>query len=280
MHHFCTLFDSRYAAQGLALYASLERHCAEPFKLWILALDVETWGVLKKLELHYAELMPIESFVHDAGLSPIRTSRTHQEWCWTLASQWCAYLIRHGLLEVTYCDADTFFFADPEVAFEEIGHRSIAITPHRLIASKKHLEVNGLYNVGFVHFKSTPIGRECLETWAADCRTWCFNRNEPGRFGDQKYLDVWPAKYGLECCVIENVGVNAGPWSLGNWRVTAGPRLDDVTLIAYHAHEFDAAQHRLTRYALRAEDREFIYAPYLDAVHDAQQKIESVHVQA
>jgi hypothetical protein len=153
--------------------------------------------------------------------------------------------------------------------------RSIAITPHRLIPSKKHLEVNGLYNVGFVHFKNTKAGRTCLNLWAAQCRSRC--SAEIG-CGDQLYLNAWPELYGPECCVMEHIGVNAGPWSLANWQVTKGPRLDDVPLICYHAHEFDARENRLTNYELRPEDRELIYAPYFAAYQEAQQKIESLHV--
>lgn len=273
MRHYCTLFDMKYAPQGVALYDSLYQHSAEPFKLWILALDMDTVRILEALHLSHVAIACGETFEWEAGLHEIRESRTHQEWCWTLASQWCEYLIQHGLLEVTYLDADTFFFSDPEPAFEEIGHRSIAITPHRLIPSKKHLEVNGTFNVGFVHFRNTDVGRRCLERWAAQCRAKC---SASDGCGDQLYLNEWPELYGKECCVIENIGVNAGPWSLGNWDVTPGPRLQDVTLICYHAHELDLEKGRLTNYELRPEDVTLIYEPYLEALRRAQAKIESV----
>lgn len=271
MRHYCTLFDMKYAPQGVALYDSLLQHSSEDFKLWILALDHETEELLRQLHLLHAEIVSCDSFKQD--LAEIHKTRTHQEWCWGLASQFCERLIHSGLLEVTYLDADTFFFSDPEPAFEEIGHRSIAITPHRLIPSKKHLEVNGTFNVGFVHFRNTDVGRRCLERWAAQCRAKC---SASDGCGDQLYLNDWPSLYGKECCVIENIGVNAGPWSLGNWDVTTGPRLDDVTLICYHAHELDLEKGRLTNYELRPEDISLIYEPYLEALRRAQEKIESV----
>lgn len=279
MRHYCTLFDVRYLPQGVALYRSLMRHSTEEFRLWILALDEETAFVLDKLHLQHAPILSCYEFNRD--LAEIKKNRTHQEWCWTLASQLCERLLIEGLLEVTYLDADTYFYSDPAAAFQEIGMRSIAITPHRLIPSKKHLEVNGIFNVGFVHFKSTPKGRDCASEWAEDCRDWCFNRLENGKFGDQKYLDTWPSTYGPECCVIENVGVNAGPWSLANWKVSHSPflsvpLLDGVPLICFHAHEFDAQAGRLTNYELRPEDRDLIYGPYLSAYHEAKLLIEDV----
>lgn len=274
MRHYCTLFDMKYAPQGLALYESLVQHSSEPFKLWILALDQESLRILEALHLSHAEIACGSTFEWEAGLSDIRKSRTHQEWCWTLASQWCEYLIYRGLLEVTYLDADTFFFSDPEPAFEEIGHRSIAITPHRLIPSKKHLEVNGLFNVGFVHFRNTDVGRRCLERWAAQCRAKC---SAADGCGDQLYLNAWPGLYGKECCVFENIGVNAGPWSLANWNVAPGPYLDSTPLICYHAHELDLELGRLTNYELRPEDVALIYEPYLEALRRAKARIEAVH---
>lgn len=273
MRHFSTLFDMKYAPQGVALYDSLFQHSSEDFKLWILALDDETWQMLQQLHLTHANIIHGEAFEISNHLTDIRKSRTHQEWCWTLASQLTERLIHDGLLECTYLDADTFFFSDPEPAFEEIGHRSIAITPHRLIPSKKHLEVNGIFNVGFVHFRNTYVGRRCLERWAAQCREKC---SASDGCGDQLYLNEWPSLYGKECCVIENIGVNAGPWSLGNWDVTTGPRLQDVTLICYHCHELDLEKGRLTNYELRPEDVTLIYEPYLEALRRAQAKIESV----
>jgi len=276
MRHYCTLFDQKYLPQGLALYDSLKRHSSEPFMLHILALDDPTQDVLSGLSLPEVTMIAGEAFEADCGLEAIHQARTHQEWCWMLASQLCEFLFVSGLFEVTYLDADTFFFADPAPVFAEIGMRSIAITPHRLIPSKKYLEVNGLFNVGFVHFKNTRVGHRCVATWAAQCRTKC---SATDGCGDQKYLDVWPEAYGPECCVIENIGVNAGPWSIANWRVTAGPRLDGASLICYHAHEFDAQQGRLTHYALRPEDRESIYEPYLLAYKQAQDRIASVHLQ-
>lgn len=270
IRHFCTLFDSKYLPQGLALYSSLARHCSEPFKLWILALDRETVETLARLQLPHTEIIDGDLFERDLQLTAIRRSRTHQEYCWSLASQLCESLLYGGLLEVTYADADTFFFSDTEPLFSEIGHRSIAITPHRLIPSKKHLEINGLFNVGVVHFRNTEVGRKCVERWAAQCREKC---SAADGCGDQKYLDEWPTRYGPECCIIENIGVNAGPWSIGNWKVTEGPRLDGVQVIAYHAHEFDAATGRLTNYELSDEDRRFIYAPYIEAVSQARERL-------
>lgn len=280
MRNYCTLFDSSYLPQGLALYESLARHSSVPFRLYVLPLDDEDCArILGALKLPHLIALDYRAFEHDQKLDEIRRQRTRQEFAWTCASQLCEWLLLCddcALDEITYLDADVMVFGDLEAAFNEIGERSIAITPHRFIPSKKHLKCNGIFNVGFVYFRNTTAGRRCLTNWALDVRERC--SAEVG-CGDQKYLDSWPDEFRSECCVIQNIGVNAGPWSIGNWKVTEGSRLDDAPLFSFHFHEFRIrpdGTFRLTNYALRDEDRQFIYAPYVEAVERAKAKILSL----
>lgn len=288
MRNYCTLFDSKYLPQGLALYESLKRHSSEPFTLYVLPMDAECADVLISMVLPGVIL--VHGFHELPQIQPLRATRTHQEYCWTLASQLAEVLLPE-LDEINYIDADCFFFSDPEVIFDEIGERSIGIIPHRFIPSKKHLEVNGQFNVSLVHFKNDPVGRECLSTWAAQCREKCSAKEG---CGDQKYLDAWPAKYGPELCVIQNIGVGLAPWNLANYWVHLDAH--DFTLIAgrhgfggwrvvmYHFHEFRSntdGSYRLTNYDLRPEDVELIYEPYIQAVEAAKGLIassEAVHL--
>lgn len=273
MRHYCTLFDSKYLPQGLALYESLKRHSSQPFLLDILALDHECELVLRSLDLEFVDVTSIDEFeqyVH--GMKEARSNRSYREYCWTCASAFTEDILGDDAEEITYIDADVLIFSDPEPVFAEIGDRSIAITPHNFIPSKQYLDVNGLYNVGFVHFKDTQAGAQCLRKWAADVRDRC---SVLVGCGDQQYLDAFPVNFPKECHVIQNIGVNAGPWSLANWTVTDGPLLDGVPLVAYHFHEYVHGE-RLTNYDLRQVDRDLIYAPYIEAINEAKARIESV----
>jgi len=276
MRHYASLCDSRYLPQLLVLYESLKRHSSEPFTLYVLPMDDECTKTL--MEMHLPNVQMLHGFHSLPQMIEPRRNRTHQEYCWTCASNLCETLFEFypDLPELTYLDADCMAFADPKVVFDEIGDRSIAITPHRLIPSKKYLERNGLFNVGWVTFKNTEIGRQCLSRWAAQTRERC---SADYGCGDQFYLNEWPGLYGDEVCILENIGVNVGPWSIGNWTITEGPRLDGVPLVLYHYHELAAwpdGTFRLTNYELRPEDIQLIYEPYLAAYREAKNRIQEL----
>lgn len=269
MRNYCSLADHNYLPQLIALYESLVRNSSEQFTLYVVPMDDECERTLRCINLPHVFIVDYKWFEAAMQLETARATRTHAEYCWTCASNLTEFVMRRAELpEITYLDADLFVFSDPAPVFKEIGTRSIAITPHRLIPSKRHLEANGKFNVGFVHFKNTYFGRECLSNWAADCRERC---SADVGCGDQKYLDVWPGKYGSEVCIIENIGVNAGPWSLANWTVTEGPRLDGIPLVVFHYHEYAHGQ-RLTNYHVRPEDM-VIYDPYIAAIERAMTQI-------
>lgn len=297
MRHYCTLFDSKYLPQGLALYESLKRHSSQPFTLYVLGMDRESMDTAIQLTDFISDFRTsfiyLPEFERMMGLKEARINRTWQEYCWTCASNLCEFLMKHhGIEEITYLDSDMLFFSDPEVIFEEIGDKSIAMIPHRFPDNdqRQRLEANGHFNVCWNTFRNTHVGRTCLSKWAAQCREWCYYRNEDGKFGDQKYLDSWPAEYGDEVHIIQNVGAGLAPWNLASYHLADSPvfasnpciaqiRSDDMFLwepvVFYHYHEYVHDQ-RLTNYSLRPEDIELIYKPYIADINAAKSRIESV----
>lgn len=275
--HYCTVFDARYAPQGLALYDSLKRHSSVPFTLYVLAMDQEAAEIVCGLPGNFVVLSAWMLDKDVEGMSAARGNRSWQEYCWTCASNFMDYLFSQlDLPELTYLDADMLFFSDPETIFKEIGDKSIAIIPHRFNEQDRaRLEKNGRFNVCWNTFRNTAVGRACLSKWAAQCREWCYYRNEDGKFGDQAYLDSWPTEYGDEVHIIQNIGAGLAPWNLQNDVLTPGPRINGVPVVFYHYHEY-IHESRLTNYPLRQIDRDLIYAPYIQAINEAKARIESV----
>ncbi len=242
------------------------------------------------IDLAYAlpnmHVMSVKAFELTLNLQPIREGRSWAEYCWTVASSLMGYLMPWlGPEGVTYLDSDLMFFSNPKAIFDEIGQRSLGITPHRFSPTEQaRLGKNGEFNVGVVVARNTDIGRSCIARWASQCRARCSTSQG---CGDQKYLDEWPSFYGEECCVIQNLGVNLGPWSLDHFAVIEG--FDGASPIvweqlgltshsdnlnSFHFHEL--VDHKyLSGYPLSDAVLRLVYCPYLSALEAAKDVIQS-----
>lgn len=279
MRYYCTFFDRNYAAKGLAMINSLIRHSAEKPEIHVLAMDEQCQSILSILDAPVRGWR-MSLFESETGIGELKKTRTHQEYCWTVTSVFTSFIANYLRKQVTYLDADTFFFSDPEPVFQEIGEKPIAITPHRFAKKdEERLLPNGKYAVQWVTFDG-EIGRVCAAHWASQCRQWCYYRQEDGKFADQKYLDEWPEVYRGNVCEISNPGCGLAPWNVANYRIEEHDgrvAVDGMPLILYHFHEYIHGQ-RLTNWVLRAEDRNLIYAPYSQAIAEAQKAIDSAAI--
>jgi hypothetical protein len=238
MRHYCTYFDQRYLLQGLTLYRSLASLGVE-FVLHVLCFDDPTLEILEKLGLANIRPGPLREFeAGDEALLAAKRNRSLVEYYFTCSPSWPLYLLNRfpGIDLVTYLDSDLFFYSSPEPVFEEMGSRSILIVGHRFPEELRHLEINGIYNVGLVAFRNDANGRECLSWWRERCLEWCYDRREGGRFADQKYLDDWPGRF-RGVAVLRHKGAGLAPWNWMNYRIEMGNgtgTVDGEPLIFYH----------------------------------------------
>jgi hypothetical protein len=241
--HFCTYFDHRYLPHALALTASLRRHCRD-FRLWALCLDDAAHAALQSLAIPQLTPIALTDFERgDDALAAAKRNRSTIEYYFTCTPSLPLFVMRldPSIDAVTYLDADLFFFSDPQPLFDEIGDASVAIIPHRFpAANAPRFERYGIYNVGWLTFRRTAAGLVCLQWWRERCLEWCFDREEPSRFADQKYLDDWPSRFdGVH--VVRHQGANVASWNLANYDLTRrGDRVfvDDEPLIFFHFHHF------------------------------------------
>lgn len=281
MHrHFCTYFDHRYLRLGLALHASLRRICPD-FTLWVLALDDEAAWALRAMALPSMKIIclaELERF--DQELKAIEGSRSRIEYYFTCSPCLPRYLIsEHGLGQVTYLDSDLWFFSDPEILFHEIGGESVAIVPHRLARSAAHSHAKyGRYNVGWLTFTADAEGLACLAWWRSKCIDWCFDRVEPGRYADQKYLDEFEGRFkGVHS--IGHPGANLAPWNVSGHELTLESDrvlVDGHPLVFFHFQGLRTTatgvyDTNLSAYGARLSPvlRESVFKPYLRALAEA-----------
>lgn len=233
---FCTYFDRNFLPRALALYESLLRHCPD-FRLYTLCMDAESHAAMRQLRLSRAIPVALDEF-EDAELRGVRPTRSPVEYCFTCTPSLPRWVLRTNpsVDQVTYLDADLYFYGDPEPLFQEAAGASVAIIPHRFAEQVRERERCGIYNVGWLSFRRDRSGLACLEWWRERCLEWCYARLEGDRYADQKYLDQWPRLFdGVH--VLQHRGANLGPWNLAGHRVRergGSVWVDDDPLVFFH----------------------------------------------
>jgi hypothetical protein len=184
---------------------------------------------------------------------------------------------------ITYLDSDIYFFNSPEVIFNEIKDRSIAIIEHRFSKNRKFFEEKaGRFNVSWVSFKNNDFGKEALNWWSEKVIEWCYDRYENGKFGDQKYLDDWPERF-KGVYIIKNIGANVAPWNIKDYKLQERDKnlyVNDKPLIFYHFHGFyltregDKIEYTVGNYYIPLNVKKLIYEPYFKELLNITEFIE------
>src|SRR5215470_11380158 len=285
MYYFCTYFDQHYLTRGLALYHSLRKHCPA-FKLWVLCMDHVTYQLLEKLGLPGLHPIALEDFERDdKPLQDAKQTRSRIEYYFTCTPSLPLFVLKSwpNVDLITYLDADLFFFSSPIPLFEELGSGSIAIIRHRFAPHlRRHEATDGIYNVSWVSFRRDKHGLACLHWWRERCIEWCYDRNENGRFADQKYLDDSPSRF-QNVVVLEHKGADLALWNVDNHRLRFADdtvMVADQPLVFFHFHGLRQINDWL--YAPNWEGygvapsmvlRRKIYADYIRALFDMRQSI-------
>src|SRR3954471_12054079 len=192
---YCTYFDHNSLSRGLALYHSLQRH-APGSRLWVLCLSEACHQALVALDLPNLLPVRLEDFeAADAEGAATRPLRSAIEYYFTCTPAWIRFVLRREANAewVTYLDGDLYFFASPEVIYDELQDAAVAIIPHRYTPSLMRMQKFGTYNVGWVGARNNSNGLAVVEWWRERCIEWCHDYTDGGRFADQGYLDEFPA---------------------------------------------------------------------------------------
>jgi hypothetical protein len=268
VEHYVTLFDGLFLPQGLALHASLQRH-AGSYTLWILCVDEQAYSVLTELRLPNVRLLRVED-VETAELLAVKPTRTRGEYCWTLTPFAPRFVFEAdaNVQRVTYLDADMWFRRDPAPIFRELeaSGKQVLITHHAYAPEFDLTENSGRFCVQFLTV--TRNGGETVRKWWEErCIEWCYARAEDGKFGDQKYLDDWPERFGQLVHVLADKELALAPWN-----ATRFPYADSVF---YHFHGLRIISGRyvwlgLGRLVVPVPVLRNVYRPYLRELRTAR----------
>lgn len=288
MKNYCTLFDSNYLSRGIALYESIVK-TGEDFHLFIFCFDDICYSVLSKLNLTHATLITLKEF-ETKDLLAVKPDRTKGEYCWTSTPHVILHSLQeYSLNQVTYLDADTYFFQKPSLLLKELdeNNSSIIITEHRYTPKYDRTETSGIYCVQFVTFNGDKRGMTTLKWWGDRCLEWCYAYFEDGKLGDQKYLDDWPIRFeGVH--VLKHLGGGLAPWNIQQFDFFKREKTlflkekkagKEYLGIFYHFHSLKFYKNRtvdLPRYEISKDAIDLIYVPYLQHLERIRIKIQSI----
>lgn len=246
IEHFVTYFDNNFLPVGLCLHASLLEH-GQPFHLWILCMDELVEQNLQHLELPHVTLIPLRE-AEDARLLAVKPTRSRGEYCWTLTPFTPQFVFDRDtqVNRVTYLDADLFFFASPKLLLDEFERsgKHVLITEHAYAPEYDRTVQSGRFCVQFMTFCRSQGGVGVMKWWQERCLEWCFDRNEDGKFGDQKYLDQWPTLFPNEVHILRQVDKTLAPWNVDYF--LAKKRIG-FTPVFYHFQSFRIVSDKLAR---------------------------------
>lgn len=271
--HFVTLFDSHYLLHGLALHRSMQRHIKN-YTLWVLCVDDKAFEVLTTLQLPNVQLLQL-SELETADLLRVKPRRTTAEYCWTL-TPFAPRFVFEALSKVdrvTYLDADLWFLKHPQPIFDEFNasNKQVLITEHAYAPLYDQAAQSGRFCVQFLTF--TRDGGEVVRKWWEECCIeWCYARIESGKFGDQKYLDDWPERFGQSVHVLQNKEHALAPWNATRFSQT------DATFYHFHGLRIlSSNQLEPGPYALPKQLIESLYMPYSVDLKNALKDLEACH---
>jgi len=215
MEHFVTLFDQVFLPQGLSLHMSMQRHIKD-YRLWILCMENEVFEILVKLNLENVKLLKF-SELETESLRKVKSSRSRGEYCWTVTPFAPRFVFESDdtIQRVTYLDADMWFRKPPTEIFDEFENsgKSLLFTDHAYSPEYDCSTEFGQFCVQFIIFKRDDC-EIVRKWWEEKCIDWCFSKKEENKFGDQKYLDLWPVKFKNKVHVLVNKELILAPWNL------------------------------------------------------------------
>jgi len=274
VEHFVTLFNSLFLPQGLALHMSMERHIRE-YVLWILCVDDETYEVLGRLDLPNVRRLKLRD-LETPELLEVKPERTIGEYCWTLTPFAPRFVFEadSSVERVTYIDADLWFRKHPKQIFNELeaSGKHVLITDHAYAPEYDQSATSGQFCVQFMTF--TRHGGETVRKWWEErCIEWCFARFEDGKFGDQKYLDDWPERFGDVVHILRDKELALAPWNAS--------RFPYGNAVFYHFHGLRLISENkieIGNYFLPNALKRNVYQAYYQDMRESLEQLQQVGV--
>ncbi len=284
----CTLFDQNYLLEGLTLIDSFLTYVPEG-KLWILCLDSNSYGFLKKINNPRLELTLIqkEISIQEKFASYLKI-RSYAEAIFTIKSEFVLFVLsKLNFLDwAIYVDADSVFMPDYNLRRIPSESQHVILSPHY----RSDLSANGLhsgeFNAGYVGFRASEIGLSAVTWWRDKCAESCSVRGINDQYADQKYLEVVLKNWLKETHVTE-IGLNYGTWSFTSTQVIrtidSTILIQDQPILTFHFHSLRHSQFftylgikRYGKVLNHSQIKRAIYYPYIRQLNSHRQLVSEI----
>ena len=240
-YHFCTIHGYTYIPYLLVQLDSIERKVRNPYFLWVLCVDYETYHFIKVNQLR--RIIPLYwRDISDRYLLSQRRKFGYEigKFCWSSKPIFMQYLFKkYKFKKVLYVDVDMVLLSNPKRIFDKyLLNYDICLAPHYFSPHVRYLKRKcGTYNAGLIGVTNQAI--KFLKWWQDRCYERCEQNNElipaKGGFYDQGYLDRVRQKF-KKVKILERE-YNVAPWNLYNInicnkKIFVGKR----PIVFYHFH--------------------------------------------
>lgn len=285
---YTTLFNSYYLAKGVALCRSLE-HVCDDYHMYVFAFDEVTEIVLNTLNINNTTIIPLHKLEsYCPTLLQIKSQRNVGEYCWTAKGPSIQYIFdKYNVDNCAYLDADLYFYQSPKYILVGCDNADVVLTPHNFHERYDLSDTNGYFCAQYLWFRNNKNGRNILNWWTDLCIDWCYGKHEPGRFGDQKYLELFSKGWSnVASTVIKGC---CAPWNICKYDVCLSDNntmsiVDKITcqselIVCYHFHFLRNAKFDLFNeftfgpYALDENIIKNIYIPYIKKLIEINHEI-------
>ena len=140
----------------------------------------------------------------------------------TSIKPFCINFLFRTYSNVLYLDPDIYVVNNLAYIFNKLEEKDIFITPHYLTieenytgaVSEEEILFVGIYNLGFLGIRNSPIGNKVVSWWMNRLRDKCYADKFDGLHVDQKWFDFIPAYFPKNVEISHHVGINTAIWNL------------------------------------------------------------------
>jgi len=274
---FCVNFDCNYIFQAKEMLESLTAYAHDPM-IFLLALDEEVVSWAKNLSSSRIKILTLDEILEVyPSLRHTRSSRSHAEFIFSLKTFLVDFCLKKNkeISSVSYIDVDVRFYSSVIPIYQELKGYDVGLSPHGFTDKQTKLLRYGQFNAGWVYFRNSENSLEILRYWQGKVIESCEDVPRNGRFAEQKYLDDFPILF-KKVRVVENPGVNAGPWSLAHKSIAINNvgklTVNGHPLIFFHFHGLRFRGNRvfcnLSTYGYKLDNisRNYIFLPYAQSL--------------